>query len=123
MFARKFDYFNPDYRFKLPPKSAVFTRESLEQTGSKYKKFVQYLLKNKPQIVVHLEPITELLRENKLVDSLAIRYARKRNYLNEYLDYLRKLEKENKIKTHEAKRTHIGSQFNESNSIIVWSPK
>jgi len=123
MFARKFDYFNPDYSLKLPQKSGIFTMESLEQTGNNYKKFIDYVLKNRPEIVVNIEPITELLDENKLVDNLTIKYARKRNYLNGYLDYLRKLEKQGKIKVHKAKRTYIGDTFNESKSIIVWSVK
>lgn len=118
-----FDLFKPDKKIKLADNSAVYTLGSLEQVGLNYKAFVSYLLKNKPAICINIEPIAELLDENKLIDNLAIKYFRKRNYLNGYLDYLRGLEKENKITIIEVKRTHIGSMFAECYSVIVWKPK
>lgn len=117
-----FDFFKPNKKIKLSDNSAIYTVAALEQVGSNYKAFVSYLIKNKPNICLHVEPIAELLDENRLIDNLSIRYFRKRNYLNGYLDYLKKLEKEGKIKIHEAKRTYIGSMFIEGYSIIVWSP-
>ena len=118
-----FDFFKPDAKIKLADNSAVYTAAALEQTGSNYKAFVSYLLKNKPSICVHIEPIAELLDEKSLIDNLSIKYFRKRKYLNGYLDYLKKLEKENKIQILEAKRTYIGSMFIEGYSIIAWRPK
>ena len=85
----------------------------LEQVGHDYKAFISYLLKNKPAICINIEPIAEVLDANKLIDNLAIKYFRKRNYLNGYLDYLKKLEKQNKITITEIKRTYIGSMFAE----------
>ncbi len=117
-----FDFFKPDKKIKLGENSAVYTVASLEQVGSKYKEFVSYLLKNKPTICINIEPIAELLDGNRLIDNLSIRYFRKRNYLNGYLDYLRKLEKESKIKIIHTQRTYIGSLFVEGYSIIVWKP-
>lgn len=117
-----FDFFNPDKKIKLADSSAVYTVAALEQVGSNYKAFVSYLLKNKPAICIHIEPIAEMLDENRLIDNLSIKYFRKRKYLNGYLEYLKKLEKENKIKIIEAKRTYIGSLFIEGYSIITWKP-
>ena len=117
-----FDFFKPDAKIKLADNSAVYTAAALEQTGSNYKAFVSYLLKNKPSICVHIEPIAELLDEKSLIDNLSIKYFRKRKYLNGYLDYLKKLEKENKIQILEAKRTYIGSLYIEGYSIIAWKP-
>lgn len=117
-----FNFFRPNSKIKLARNSGVYTVAALEQLGSSYIKFVSYLLKNKPKICIHVEPIAELLDESKLIDYLSIRYFRKRKYLSGYLDYLRKLEREGKIKIHEAKRTFIGSMFIEGYSIIVWSP-
>lgn len=117
-----FDFFNPDKKIKLADSSAVYTVAALEQVGSNYKAFVSYLLKNKPAICIHIEPIAELLDESRLIDNLSIKYFRKRNYLHGYLDYLRKLEKEGKLKIIEAKRTYIGSLFIEGYSIIAWRP-
>jgi len=118
-----FNLFKPDKKIKLMDNSTVFTVGALEQIGSNYKAFVSYLLKNKPSICLNIEPIAELLDKNKLIDNLAIKYFRKRNYLNGYLDYLKKLEKENKIKIHEVKRTYVGSMLAECYSLIVWSPQ
>lgn len=117
-----FNFFTPNYKIKLADNSAVYTVAALEQVGSNYKAFVSYLIKNKPKICLHVEPIAELLDENRLIDNLSIKYFRKRKYLNGYLDYLKRLEKEGKIKIHEAKRTYIGSMFIEGHSIIIWSP-
>src|SRR3989344_3164408 len=104
---------NPHKKLKLADNSAIYTLGSLEQVGSNYKAFVSYLLQNKPYICINIEPIAELLDENKLIDNLAIKYFKKRNYLDGYLDYLKRLEKENKITITEVKRTYIGSMFAE----------
>lgn len=117
-----FDFFNPNNKIKLAPHSAIYTVAALEQTGSNYKKFLSYLLQNKPALCLHIEPIAELLDENRLIDNLSIKYFRKRNYLNGFLQYLRKLEKEKRIKIIETKRTYIGSLFIEGYSIVIWKP-
>lgn len=120
--AKSFDFFQPDKEFKLDPNGAIFTVAALEQVGKKYKKFISYLIKNKISMCFHIEPIAELLDENVLVDNLSIKYFNKRNYLNGYLDYLKKLEKNGVIKIYDAKRTYIGSLFIDGYSIIIWSP-
>ena len=118
-----FDFFKPDAKIKLADNSAIYTVAALEQIGSSYKAFVSYLLKNKPAICIHVEPIAELLDDKSLIDNLSIKYFRKRKYLNGYLDYLKRLEKEGKIKILEAKRTYIGSLYIEGYSIIAWKPE
>lgn len=122
MFGKQFDYFNPDYTFVLPPKSGIFTVASLEQTGTNYKKFVDYVLKNKPEICVHIEPMAELLNQENLPDYLSIAYFKKRKYLNGFVDYLRELERKGKVKIINAQRTNSGSMFVDGHSLIVWSP-
>ncbi|MFA6129486.1 MAG: hypothetical protein WC731_00685 [Candidatus Omnitrophota bacterium] len=122
LFAHKFDYFAPDNNFKLKSGSAVYTVASLEQIGSRYSAFVDYLLKNKPGLCIHVEPIAELLDENNLMDYLSISYFKKRNYLCGYLSYLRDLESKGKLKIIKAKRSHIGSFFIEGYSVIIWAP-
>ena len=117
-----FDFFNPNYKIVLKPNSAVYTVASLEQVGKRYEKFVEYLLKNKPSIVVHIEPIPELLDPTKLLDYLSIKYMEKRKYLSGYLEYLKDLEYIGKIEIIEAKRSGIGSMFIDGYSIIVWKP-
>ena len=120
--AYNFDFFKPDKKIKLAPRSAIYTVAALEQVGTNYKTFVSYLLNNKPSLCIHIEPIAELLEENRLIDNLSIKYFRKRNYLEGFLDYLIKLETEKKIKIIEAKRTYIGSLFIEGYSLVIWKP-
>lgn len=120
--AKNFDFFNPDSTFQIPEKSAVYTVAALEQVGNNFEKFVDYLLTKKPEIVINMEPIDELLDDSKLIDSFSIKYFRKRNYLNKFLPYLEKLEKENKIQIIDKKRIFSGSYFIEGHSLIVWKP-
>lgn len=120
--AFNFDFFNPDTNFKLNKDSAIFTVAALEQVGENFDKFIDYLLINKPEICLHIEPIAELLDSDNLVDFLSIEYFKKRKYLNGYLSKLKDLEKIGKIKIHKAQRSFIGSLYIEGYSIIVWSP-
>jgi len=122
LFSHKFDYFNPDKDFKLKKNSVVFTVASLEQIGDRYGAFVDYLLENKPDVCINVEPIGELLDEDNLLDYLSVEYFKKRKYLSGYLDYLRQLEKQGRIKILRAQRSYTGSLFVEGHSIIVWAP-
>jgi len=115
-----FDFFNPDYNVVIPENSAVYTVAALEQIGKNFETFVNFLIEKKPKICIHLEPIDELLDDNKLIDSLSIKYFRKRNYLNGFLPYLEKLESEGKIEIIKKQRIYSGSYFIEGHSLIVW---
>lgn len=115
-----FDFFNPG-NLNLED-CAVYTVAALEQTGTKYRKFVKYLIKNKPDVVVHIEPMPEYLDPTKLIDYLSIKYMEKRKYLSGYPTYLRELEKKGKIKILESRRSGIGSMYIDGYSILVWKP-
>lgn len=122
--SRHFDFFKPDHSLVLAPGSFVYTIGALEQVGENHKAFVEYLLKNKPSLCVHVEPIAELLDPHHLVDYLAIEYFRKRHYLWGFLTHLRELEKEGKINIHKAQRTYLGAnKFVDHYSVVVWSPR
>lgn len=119
--AYNFDYFNPP-KIKLEDNSSVITVASLEQTGTNYKKFVSYLLKNKPSVVIHIEPMPEYLDPTKLIDYLSIKYMEKRKYLSGYRDYIEQLEKDGKTLILESRRSGIGSLYIDGYSILVWRP-
>jgi SAM-dependent methyltransferase len=123
LFAHKFDYFNPDFNFKLKKDSVLYTVASLEQIGNKHDKFIDYILQNNPKLCIHIEPIAELLDENNLLDYLSIEYFKKRNYLSGFLSQLQHLENEGRIKIIRAQRTYIGSLFIDGYSVIVWTPQ
>jgi hypothetical protein len=93
LFSKKFDYFNPDKNYNLSKNSMVLTVASLEQTGSEFKSFIDYLVSKKPKIVVHIEPIHEVLDKNNILDNLSIKYFHKRNYLDGLVNYVRYLER------------------------------
>lgn len=120
--GRRFDYFDPDGSFRLAAGSVVFTVASLEQVGTRWGTFVDYLLRNRPALCVHVEPVAELLDPGNLLDYLSVEYFKKRNYLQGFLDGLRQLEKQGKAVIHRAQRSRIGSLFIEGYSIVVWSP-
>ena len=121
--AKQFDFFNPDYEFKLKPCSAIYTVAALEQVGTNFRDFVNYLLKQKLEYCLHVEPIGEFLDESNLLDWLSIQYFHKRNYLQGFFNYLHELEKKGDIEIINAQRTFIGSLFIDGYSVIVWKPK
>ena len=121
LFSKKFDYFNPDKNYNLNKNSIVLTIASLEQTGGNFKNFVDYLVSEKPSMVVHVEPIHEVLDENNILDDLSIKYFKKRNYLDGLVNYVRDLESKGIVKIHNLQRTYVGSFYIEGYSLLVWS--
>jgi len=122
LFGERFDLFNPNYNYVLKPNSIVLTIAALEQTGKHFKKFIKYLLLNKPKLCIHIEPIIETLDENKFIDYLSIQYFKKRRYLNGFLSYLKDKERKNILKIIKVQRTFIGSIFTDGYSVIIWKP-
>lgn len=122
IYGRKFDFFNPDKSLILGENSVVYTVGALEQVGDKHKKFINYLLKNKPKVCFHIEPIGELLDESNLVDYLAKEYYKKRNYLSDFISHLKFLEKEGKINIQKEQRTYLGGSLLTEYAVVVWAP-
>jgi len=123
MFGLNFDYFKPNYDINILDNAAIYTVASLEQVGNLWGPFLDYLIMQRPKLCIHIEPISELLDENCLIDFLSIKYFERRNYLSGFLEGLKQLERLGKVKIHRAQRTHIGSLFIEGYSVIVWSPR
>ena len=121
--ARRFDFFHPDADLALESGSGIYTVAALEQTGDRFRPFVNYLLAKKPEVCVHIEPIAELLDPAHQLDRLATEYFWKRNYLDGFLIFLRELEREGKIVIHEVRRSYTGSLFVEGHSFVAWSPR
>ena len=122
LFGVHFNNFIPDYNIKLQPDSSVYTFASLEQLGSNTDDLINYWIANKASIVVNIEPMSEPLDDNELLQYLSIKYFEKRGYLKDYIKKLKKLEKDGKVVIHDITRTGIGSLFIEGYSIISWSP-
>lgn len=118
-----FDFFSPDPQVKIAPDSAVLTIGALEQTGTNYEPFLQFLLKQQPVLCAHLEPICEWYEEDKIVDYLAVRFHKYRNYWQGFPNRLKQLEQEGKVEIFKMKRSYFGSLFLEGYSQILWRPR
>src|SRR3989338_1150896 len=116
-----FDMFHPDPKFKIEKNSAFLTFGALEQMGTGYESFINFAIKNKIDLFVNVEPVEELLDKTDSLDALSIKFIYKRNYLRNYLTYLRRLQTEGKIKIQKVQRTCPGS-FYQDLSYIVWRP-
>jgi len=116
-----FDMFNPDSKININEGGGVFTIGAMEQLGTNYKKFLKYLIAQKPSIVINIETIYELYNPDELFDYVSIRYLESRNWLRGYYKDLLALEKNNVIKIHDVKRP-FGSFFHDGYSFIVWEP-
>lgn len=119
--GKRFDLFNPDEKYHLDNDSAILTIGALEQLGENFKPFINYLLQNKPKVCVHMETLYELYNQDNLLDYLAAKYLKQRNYLRGFLPYLKNLEAKKKIKILEVRRT-FGSFYHEGYTYIVWKP-
>jgi hypothetical protein len=117
-----FDNFEPDENISLSRDAGVYTFASLEQLGDNSDRIINYWMKNKPSIIVNIEPMAEPLDDSELLQYLSIQYFNKRRYLKDYIVKLKELEKQGKIIIHEIIRTGIGSYYIEGYSIVAWSP-
>ena len=108
---------------EINSQTAVITMHAMEQLGSAFKPFLDYIFGKRPRLIFHVEPVFELYNPDKLFDELAVKYHEKRNYLKGYLPALKKLEGEGKIEILEIRRLFFGSLFHEGYSLIVWKIK
>jgi|SRR3989344_1767349 len=121
MTGHVFDIANPDFNFPINPKGAILTINGLEQLGTKFESFLQFVLKKSPQLCVQVEPLEELYDTNQLPDYLALKFSRKRNYLSGYLTRLQQLEKEGRIEIVQIRKMACGL-YHEGHSFVVWKP-
>ena len=121
--ARPFNFYSPDEGLEIVGSSAIITFAALEQVGNNYEPFLQYILKQSPVVCVNVEPLCELYDDGNLVDYLAIRYHKKRNYLNGYLSRLKELESGGEIEIVKVQRLRFGNLYHEAYSYVVWKPK
>ena len=115
-----FDMKSPNKKIKLHNGSAVYTSGALEQLSGKIEGFINYILKQKPEIVIHCEPAENFYNQDRLVDYLGFSFQNKRKYTNNLYAYLLKLEKEKKIKILKAIKSPFGSLMLEGYNLIVW---
>lgn len=117
-----FNNFVPDASFELSEGAGIYTFAALEQLGADTDALIDYWISQNPNLIVNIEPISELLDQNDLLQFLSVKYFEKRNYLAGYLSKLEERERNGKIVIHDKYRTGIGSRFIEGYSVVAWSP-
>lgn len=119
-----FDIINPDNSMKIKSNSVVFTQFTLEQTSNKFHDFILFLLKNKPELCVHIEPMPELIEEKSVSDYLSRKFNYKRNYSNGLVPFLQSLERNGMIEILDLKRVKMKrSNGTECGNYLVWKVK
>lgn len=102
--------------------TTVLTVHALEQLGGNHVALLDKLLAAKPERCVHMEPISEVYDKDILFDALAIRYHKRRNYLDGYLTRLRELAAQKKVEITSEYRLAFGDRYHEAFSIVEWKP-
>lgn len=117
-----FNFFEPNLNIQLEENSGVYTFGALEQVGPRHEEFIQYLLSNKPRRIINIEGIHELYDSKVPLDSLALRYHKRRKYLDGYLTRIRELEAEGKAKIIAIHHQKFGNLYDDPHSYVVWEP-
>ncbi|WP_440908666.1 hypothetical protein [Candidatus Pelagibacter sp.] len=119
----QFDMIKPNKKLEIKNNSAIYTSGALEQLSGKIYDFINFVIAKKPKIVLHVEPAPQFYDTSKLVDFTADFFQRKRGYTDNLLEYLKKLEKKNKIKILKKMKSPFGSLMIEGYNFIAWRPK
>lgn len=121
--GRQFDFFHPDETLDMPAGSAIFTVGALEQTGTQWESFLEFILKKKPACCLHIEPIHEWYdHENNLVDYTAWKAHEVRNFWRGFPGRIIELEKQGRARILKTKRINFGSLVVEGYSQLFWQP-
>ncbi len=120
--GRRFDFFAPDRSLRLDAGSAVYTFGALEQVGDRHAAFLEYLLEQPIAVCINVECLHELYDETRLTDYLALKYHKRKNYLEGYLGRLRLLESEGRISIERVHHQKFGNAFDDPHSYVVWRP-
>ncbi len=115
-----FNIEKPKVKFKIKKNSVVLTSGALEQLGGKINNFVNYLIKQKPKLVLHVEPAPDFYNLNTVEDELGITFHKKRGYTSNLISILNDREKKKKINIINSFKSPFGSLMMEGYNIIIW---
>lgn len=109
-----FDFFNPPPgKWEWRPNSAVLTVGALEQTGLRWRPFLEFLRRTQPAMCFHIEPILEWYDSCSLVDYTAIKLHEARGFWRGFVDEIEPIWKH---------RTGFGSLMLEGYSQFCFRP-
>lgn len=109
----RFDFFEPSER-RFSRNTAILTVGALEQTGLRWRPFLDFLLRTQPAMCFHIEPIIEWYDPNSLVDYTAIKIHEARGFWRGFVNEVEPIRKH---------RTGFGSLMLEGYSQLQWSPQ
>ena len=104
------------------PSLLQFPAKSLIAQQNAEVNFLEFLLKKSPELCVNVEGLSELYEQNYLLDYLALKYHKRRNYLDGFLTRLRELEEEEKIDIIKVHHQQFGNLFDDPHSYVIWKP-
>ncbi len=107
----RFDFFRPT-EFILRD-AAVLTVGALEQTGARWRPFLEFLMRAKPAMCFHIEPIVEWYDPGDMVDYSAIKVHEARGFWKGFVNEVMPVRKH---------RTGFGSLLLEGYSQFQWDP-
>ncbi len=116
-----FNMLEPDKTVEIPAGSAIISIHAFEQLGRQFDAVLDFIIAKQPSIVIQYEPVLDFYNPDSLLDVLALRYCKKRGYLEGYYGRLCELEQKGTIEILEASRPYLGGVLHES-SLIVWRP-
>ena len=102
--------------------SCIFTFCAIEQLASKFHNFLEFILRKKPKICIHIEPTIELYDSTNLIDYTAVCFHKHRGYTVGLLPHLQELHKQQKIELMKVHRMQFGSIRMEGYTQIIWRP-
>ena len=109
--GERFDFFDPYGAYGWPPNTAVLTIGALEQTGTRWRPFINFLRRTRPAMCFHIEPMLGWYNPNNLVDWTAIKIHEARGFWSGFDVF--------PLHKH---RTGFGSLLLEGYSQFHWSP-
>lgn len=119
IYGQRFDMRSPPEGSRaLQGGFGVFTFGAIEQLAGEFRPFMEFLIDQRPRIVVHVEPTIELYDRENPVDELAVRFHLKRGYTTGLLPWLQA-----NVDVLHVERTYYGSLMHEGYSIIMWRPR
>jgi hypothetical protein len=109
----RFDFFEPHTLQPFMPNSAVLTIGAMEQTGTRWRPFLEFVRRSQPAMCFHIEPMLEWYDPANLVDYTAIKIHEARGFWRGFA---------NEVVPLGGHRTGFGSLLLEGYSQIQWSP-
>jgi hypothetical protein len=103
--------------------TTFLTVHAMEQLGTGWGAFADFLMSRRPRLCLHVEPFIELYDERSPFDDRARRYHLKRGYLQGFYPHVLALCQAGKGELLASRRVAFGGLYHEAYSILAWRPK